>query len=57
MEPLSTARDFFADHAESVWVVLGAAYPANPPAVKDFHFERADAWAVVGAGGRFNRCF
>ena len=51
MHPLGVARDFGADHACGVGVVVGAANAADSVVGKDLDLKRAGRRTVVRAGG------
>ncbi len=51
MNALGIAADFFADHAERVGIVLGAAHPANGVLVQQLHLKGAGRGAIMGANG------
>ena len=46
---LGIAPDFFADDAESIAVLLGAAHPANGAVIEQLHLQRAGRGAIMGA--------
>ena len=47
---LGIAAHFFADHAEGVGIVLGAAHPADMARIQQFHLKGAGRRAIMGTG-------